>query len=59
MGTKVTYNEIMEGVWGNPARNLPAKSDVGCSPRSGGAKVSLRKINKTDAFKRLVEQQRG
>lgn len=57
MSTKVTYQEIMTGVWGRNGRQRPVKSDAGCQPRSGGAKITLVKVCKKDALARIVAQQ--
>lgn len=59
MGTKVTYQQIMEGVWGRNGRQRIVKSDAGCQPRKGGATIRLLKIDKKEAFARLVAQQKG
>lgn len=59
MSTKVTYQQIMEGVWGRNGRQRPVKSDVGCQPRSGGAPIRLSKPDKKAAFKLLLSQQKG
>lgn len=59
MSDKVTYQQIMSGVWGRNGRQRPVKSDVGCQPRSGGATIRLSKIDKKEAFARLVSQNKG
>lgn len=58
MGTKVTYHDVMNGVWGRNGRQRPVKSDAGCQPRSGGVPICLQKVDKKAAFAKLISQQK-
>lgn len=62
MGTKVTYQHVMTGVWGRE-RPSSCRSDVGCSPRKGGAPIRLVKPDRKAAFAKMkaaeINQQKG
>lgn len=60
MTTKVTYHHVMTGVWGNEhSKPSYGRSDVGCSPRKGGAPIRLVKPNRKKAFTDMMLQQKG
>lgn len=57
MGTKVTYHDVMNGVWGVPSRSA-LKYQSWCYPRKGGAPIRLQKVDKKAAFAKLISQQK-
>jgi hypothetical protein len=59
MSDKVTYHDVMSGVWGRNGRQRPVKSDAGCQPRSGGAPIRLPKVDRKAAFAKIVAQNKG
>jgi hypothetical protein len=57
MSDKVTYHDVMSGVWGSPSRSA-LKYQSWCYPRKS-APIRLPKVDRKAAFAKIVAQNKG
>lgn len=55
----VTYRHIMVGRLGDHLKQKAVGNGAGAMPRSGGQKIKLKAVDKAEAFRLIVQQNKG